>query len=195
MKTSRKMQAVITQLAQKHGLDLTAAEGYLRLDMPGFDRLVIEKIGESLVKVAHYYEPASPADKQHGHLMADPEMAFFMAHTLWVPFEIRQVIGGQRVYARPTPDGQGIVLIDPKRQEDIADFAEIWASNIETQGWLENGVKWDPCDPANSEPPDLNTMMEWLDEGVAEATDGCIVESDGVCPHACQSWLLVLGYI
>ncbi len=28
-----------------------------------------------------------------------------------------------------------------------------------------------------------------------EATDGCIVEPDGVCPHGKQSWLLVLGMI
>jgi hypothetical protein len=28
-----------------------------------------------------------------------------------------------------------------------------------------------------------------------EATDGCWVEPDGICPHGCQSWFLVLGLI
>ena len=28
-----------------------------------------------------------------------------------------------------------------------------------------------------------------------EATDGCCVEPDGVCPHGHPSWLIVLGII
>ena len=188
MKTSKKMQEVITQLAQKHGLDVTADEGYLRLDMPGFDRLVIENIPKNQVKVAHYYE-------QHGHLIADPEIIFYTGFAEWVPINVTQVLSGHRVYAVPTPDGEGIVLTDPQRQADLADFSAIWAKNIEDQGWWASGIKWDPCDPSHYEPPNLDTMMQWLDEGIAEATDGCIVEPDGVCPHACQSWLLVLGYI
>ncbi len=31
--------------------------------------------------------------------------------------------------------------------------------------------------------------------GIAQATDGCEVEPDGVCPHGHPSWLLVLGMI
>ena len=45
MKTSKKMQEVVTQLAAKHGLDLGQPGTRLRLDMPGFDRLVIEPLG------------------------------------------------------------------------------------------------------------------------------------------------------
>jgi hypothetical protein len=43
--------------------------------------------------------------------------------------------------------------------------------------------------------PSDEQLIEWLSEGYAEATDGCIVETDGVCPHGCKSWLLVLGMI
>ena len=46
-----------------------------------------------------------------------------------------------------------------------------------------------------AEMPDLETMQQWVWDGVAEATDGCIVEPDGTCEHGCQSWLLVLGVI
>jgi len=43
--------------------------------------------------------------------------------------------------------------------------------------------------------PSLETMERWLDEGYAKATDGCIVEPDGVCPHGHLSWLLLAGLI
>ena len=45
------------------------------------------------------------------------------------------------------------------------------------------------------EPPDLDTLMAWESEGICEATDGCVVEPDGICPHGYNSWLLELGLI
>jgi hypothetical protein len=45
-----------------------------------------------------------------------------------------------------------------------------------------------------SELPSLQTLEEWeSDGGGCEATDGCWVEPDGVCPHGHPSWLLWLG--
>ena len=43
--------------------------------------------------------------------------------------------------------------------------------------------------------PTIEELEEWHDEGVCEATDGCIVEPDGICEHGCKSWLLELGMI
>lgn len=43
--------------------------------------------------------------------------------------------------------------------------------------------------------PSLDTLMRWEAEDGCEATDGCWVEPDGVCPHGHESWLLVLGLI
>lgn len=43
--------------------------------------------------------------------------------------------------------------------------------------------------------PSLATLMKWMNDGVAKATDGCQVEPDGKCEHGKPSWLLVLGYI
>ena len=51
------------------------------------------------------------------------------------------------------------------------------------------------CNADNSQTPDLETLMHWVDEGICEAIDGCIVEPDGVCEHNCKSWLLELGLI
>ncbi len=42
---------------------------------------------------------------------------------------------------------------------------------------------------------DLEEVEEWISEGWAEATDGCVVEPDGVCPHGCRSKLLEWGLI
>ena len=47
-----------------------------------------------------------------------------------------------------------------------------------------------------TDPPDLETLEEWLwEEAGVEATDGCWVEEDGVCPHGHPSWLLQLKII
>ena len=43
--------------------------------------------------------------------------------------------------------------------------------------------------------PSLEQINEWLDEGGAEATDGCWVEPDGTCEHGKPSWLIVMGLI
>ena len=188
MKTSNKMQEVVTQLAAKHGLDLSQPGASLRLDMPGFDRLVIERTGEKLVSVAHTYE-------QDERLMPDPEIVFFTGESGWIPMEINQIVGGRRVYATLSPDGQELALVNPVDQASLALFAEDWANNIEAQGWLRHGEKWNPCDPARATPPDLETLIEWEAMGGCEAVDGCWVESDGTCPHGCPSWLLVMGLI
>lgn len=44
--------------------------------------------------------------------------------------------------------------------------------------------------------PDLETLIAWMmEDGGCEATDGCWVEPDDVCPHGHKSWLLELGLI
>jgi hypothetical protein len=45
------------------------------------------------------------------------------------------------------------------------------------------------------EAPEIEDLMEWMDEGGCPATDGCWVEHDGTCEHGCQSWFLVLGLV
>ena len=46
-----------------------------------------------------------------------------------------------------------------------------------------------------SEEPDMEEFQEWLADSVCEATDGCIVEHDGVCEHGHPSWFLHFGLI
>lgn len=49
-------------------------------------------------------------------------------------------------------------------------------------------------EPTTTE-PDVSQLEEWCDEGICEATDGCIVEPDGTCPHGHPSWILYFGLI
>lgn len=48
---------------------------------------------------------------------------------------------------------------------------------------------------ATEKRPSLRKMESWMNDGVAEATDGCRVEPDGICEHGHSSWFLVLGMI
>ena len=49
--------------------------------------------------------------------------------------------------------------------------------------------------PHRRSPPSVEQLMAWEAEGFCEATDGCVVEPDGHCPHGCPSWLLEMGLI
>jgi hypothetical protein len=46
-----------------------------------------------------------------------------------------------------------------------------------------------------TEYPDDDTIEDWVYDSVVEATDGCEVEPDGICPHGYPSWLLYIGII
>lgn len=135
IKTSPTMQAVITALAEKHGLDLAASEAHLRLTMEPYQPLVIEKIGKYQVSVAHYlYENGDP--------IADPDVVFFTNALEWVPIEITQVLGYRRV-VNLSADGTTMQTFYSRAQRDVAAFVRTWAWNIRNQGWLKHGVKDD----------------------------------------------------
>jgi hypothetical protein len=135
MKTSPKMQAVIVQLARRHGLDLTQVGAYLRLDLPGYDRLVIESIGSQQVSVAHYFEA-------NGDLVAEPDVVFFTGSGPWIPIAITQTLGGYRSYAQLAQDGRQIQRLERQGQAELAAFTEVWAQNLMDQGWLERGQQF-----------------------------------------------------
>lgn len=43
--------------------------------------------------------------------------------------------------------------------------------------------------------PSVEELMQWEEDGYCLATDGCEVETDGICPHGKESWLLLMGLI
>ena len=134
MKSCPKMQAVIRAMTEKHGVDMTRPQSYLRLDMPNFDRLIVETIDAHRLVVAHYFE-------QNGDLVPDPSVTFFVTETgEWAPIGVEQALGGRRSYVRMTDDATGIASYDADGQADLAEFVEIWAQNIEAQSWLEHAT-------------------------------------------------------
>lgn len=133
MQMCPRMKTVIEQLAQCHGLDLTQVEAHLRLDLPGFDRLVIENIGWNRISVAHYFE-------LNGDLVAEPDVVFYTNEEgEWAPMGISQSLTGWRSYAGFSEDGTQLVLYNPSGQAGLAEFVEQWAENIQAQGWLARG--------------------------------------------------------
>jgi hypothetical protein len=134
MRSSPRMEKVITALCEKYGVNLKQVGASLRLDMPGFDRLCVERISTACISVAHYFE-------LDGDLVAEPDIVFFADFSgAWFPISISQSITGWREYAELTDAGIAIARYKPKAQKGLADFAEMWAQNIKDQGWLENGV-------------------------------------------------------
>ena len=135
MKTSPKMRQVIEQLAAKHEVNLDEVGAFLRLDMPGYDSLSMQKVTPTLVSVAHKFE-------SQGLLVPDPEVIFFTASGVkWIPIDITQSVGGNRTYAKLSEDGTRIVHYYKTAQASVASFVKVWAQNIQDQGWLEHGVK------------------------------------------------------
>jgi hypothetical protein len=49
-------------------------------------------------------------------------------------------------------------------------------------------------DPTTPDPPQ-EQFNAWVVDSICEATDGCTVEPDGVCPHGYPSWLIQAGLI
>jgi hypothetical protein len=131
MKTAKTMQTIITAIAAKHGLDLSASEAHLKLEQDCYMPLVIEKVGLNLISVAHYF-------RQNGDTIADPDVVFFMGYLEWVPIEIQQSFGYQQV-AKVKDDGSAISHLNVRAQADLASFCRMWGKNIKEQQWLEQG--------------------------------------------------------
>ena len=50
-------------------------------------------------------------------------------------------------------------------------------------------------EPTVPAPDQVETLQNSFLNSGCEATDGCWVEPDGICPHGHPSWLLKWGYI
>jgi hypothetical protein len=107
---------------------------YIRLEVPGFMRLVIEHVGTGprggeLVSVAHYGE-------QNGDAMRDPEIVFEVVEGTWYPVSIQMDYTGYYHEAVYT-GGDGKLYLRPALVKDIAAFARVWDRNIKAQGFVD----------------------------------------------------------
>jgi hypothetical protein len=126
----RNVQRIIDKLG---GLEALKRRP-IRLEAPGFMRLVIEHVGAGprggeLVSVAHYGE-------QNGDFMRDPEIVFEVAAGTWYPVSIQQdYVGSYREAVYVTGDGR--VFIRPADVRDIQAFSRIWDRNLKHQGFVD----------------------------------------------------------
>ena len=61
--------------------------------------------------------------------------------------------------------------------------------------WSEYMSKPEEWPKPTNEEPSEETLITWFFDTMCEATDGCTVEHDGMCPHRHVSWLRYLGYV
>jgi hypothetical protein len=149
VKTCKQFQAVVEALCAQHQVDLRQVGAHLRLENESYEPLVIERIAEHQVSIAHYYY-------QNGDAIADPDVVLFTAYAEWAPISIQQptvalmgcALGGYRVVAELTEDGANIARFYPQAQADVAGFCSLWARNLKAQGWLDHAIKVDSLRPA-----------------------------------------------
>ncbi len=125
-----EIQNVVEKILQKHNIDPTSESYYLKLRMPNYDDLVIEKEGEQVL-VGHYYHHPS------GDLISDPVLAFDYNGGYWYPVRIEQVFGD--TICSFVENGKRMMYLD--RIREFKSFQRMFARNIREQGWLENGVR------------------------------------------------------
>jgi hypothetical protein len=102
-------------------LDPYPQQGFhMRLEQPGYMRLVIEVVTVNEVSVAHYFE-------QNGDLMRDPEIVFLVHPTHgFLPVEITQDPVGR---FRRADAGNYL--------RGVMELARVWGSNLRAQGWVD----------------------------------------------------------
>jgi hypothetical protein len=111
----------------------------IRLEVPGFMRLVIEFIGRGprggdLVSVAHYTQ-------QNGDPMRDPEIVFEVMAGEWHPVSIQQdFVGSYREVVSVQEDGT--VQVHAAEVRDIQVFARLWDRNLKHQGFVNAAKEW-----------------------------------------------------
>lgn len=110
--------------------ELAEKTGYYKLSNdPTYMPLTIEIIGKNQLSICHYGE-------SNGDLMRDPEMIFYKRNDDWVPVYFRNDWVGVEEFSCVVTQNQ-LVIDNEKKQEDQAEFANTWLSNIEDQQQLE----------------------------------------------------------
>ena len=200
MIASTLMAEFVVELLARHELHALTAGQRLEVTMDQRAFLSLEQIDPHLLRMA-YQTP-----RVTGESASELEIRFFLdPHGGWIPFAISRPDSGNREWGDYDPATAQLVVTDAHNQEALAAYCDAWTFHLREQGWLINSQRVDHSPsrtkkrvvwpkPTTDE-PDLETLEEWMWDGMCEATDSCIVEPDGVCPHGHPSWLLRLGLI
>jgi len=134
---------IIRQLTLAYDADILNSDNiYLRLEQDCFHPLVLERHEPNVFSLTHYYT-------QNGDLMSDPDVTFLIHRherslSLY-PLSITQsALGIYDEVAFLNDKRDGLKSIKPSPMKDIADFCNVWASNILAQGWFLTDSKPNP---------------------------------------------------
>jgi hypothetical protein len=199
MNCSPALQEMLARLLARYRLD--PSERQILLKLEGGDQLVIaEEEDGRRVRFGRYVAVGGRIP------LKDTEVLFSVSEEgHWIPYELYRDATGPKVYGRVHAARHTLTIVDPSNQEALAAYCDIWAFRLRDQGRLQRAAKLDAIglEPAGPflwpeptvEEPDEEQLEEWMLDDVCEATDGCLTEPDGVCPHGHPSWLLRLGLI
>jgi hypothetical protein len=134
------MKTIETIIKNHGGLD-ALKEKYVRIENPGYMRLVIEYVGQGprklpLISVAHYYE-------QNCDAMRDPEMTFELGESLqgWRFLPVSYQQDGLGIYQEACFVQDGNVMVRPRLVKDLASFSKTWDRNLKEQGFITAGLE------------------------------------------------------
>jgi hypothetical protein len=127
-KNKLEIQYIVEKILQKHNID-PSGDYFLKLRKPGYDDLIIEKIGEQVL-VGHYYIHPS------GDYISDPVFAFEYNQGYWLPVRIELLFGHKFCSFL---DG-GFRVIYPDIINEFKLLQRMFGKNIRDQKFLEDGV-------------------------------------------------------
>ena len=118
-KERAKFQDVIIQILsnneRENKFEMSIGD-YIKLEDDVFMTLVIERVSDEYLSVAHH-------KKQNGDTCKDPEIVFDISHDPWLPVSFEQSLPPH--YEQ---DEDGIA---------VDEFLGLWASNLDKQGFTE----------------------------------------------------------
>lgn len=90
---------------------------------------------------------------------------------------------------------QHLVICDSccKRRDEFVLINKIMVKFLEREKFAKSAEKATLGPVVDT--PTAEQLQEWLSDVTCPATDGCIVEHEGTCPHGHHSWLKHLGLI
>lgn len=110
----------IQEILRHYGYDAVSdvpVGEHIKLEIDGFEDLVIEKTGHMTISVAQYYE-------QRGDLMADPDIVFRVIGDDWIPIEY-------------TNHGLSQYRYSESGLPHLAGLVKTWDKNLKAQGFVE----------------------------------------------------------
>jgi len=132
MKSVPNLQEIVTQIARKHGVDLSMPNAYLRLAIPQ-NQLVVENIGNSRISVAMYRKEWTEWKPER--------IVIWVNGNRWYPFETIDQLGRWLLHGEPGGNSVEFNLYNSEGQRELAEVAEYVAQQLVNGEWFEKGVR------------------------------------------------------